>query len=519
MFNLFAENESLCRVVLTLSCLNSAEIDDKSSTSERFTTLLINQVSAAFAILEQILEKFQNDENSKMMRLLTQRTDNDSVCGFILKSVSGFIFHQSDSELPYVAIGLLGRLCQLGQVSLNATLGSYVFELRNALLGKMEENERLGKCVVELLATIAEYQPSLLEIFVDLEDDKSKPGEKKIGPNSCLTVILDMLPKQASDELNLTMLESSFRFLHALWAGRRDSHKYFKVLRILRARPEFWNAVFLPFYLDMEVDEHKAILTLAHSFAIVSHEYYFATKLHENFEKKLLQLIEHESTFVEWSKMISIAVERLCEMADETDDELKNVKESLVSLVEGWRCLWSILTPGKELKPIQKVDCVSNGASSCLTLLQRLSDEPSNEVRRMLLLMSSATLSNLSKCTFNTAQRAELLTILHKSLEIIHSDPGLAGDGTILVDILSMLSIVLSATSSSDTSTQKVVRRILTRASGFINTANDTVQILSASIIQQTFKILKTTDWLNVISDNNIFQAIITLLAQVATSR
>ena len=115
MFNLFGENDSLCRIVLTLSCLNSAEIDDTSSTSERFTTLLINQVSAAFNILEQILEKFQNDENSKMMKLLTQRTDNDSVCGFILKSVSGFIFHKSDSELPYVAIRLLGRLCQLGQ--------------------------------------------------------------------------------------------------------------------------------------------------------------------------------------------------------------------------------------------------------------------------------------------------------------------------------------------------------------------------------------------------------------------
>ena len=327
---------------------------------------------------------------------------------------------------------------------MNATLGSYVFELRNALLGKMKENERLRKCVVELLATIAEYQPSLLEIFVDLEDDKDKPGEKKIGPNSCLSVIMDMLPKDSSSELNLTMLESSFRFLHALWAGRRDSHKYFKVLRILRAKPEFWNAVFLPFYLDMEVDEHKAILTLAHSFAIVSHEYYFATKLHENFEKKLLQLIEHGTTVIDWSKIISTAVERLCEMGEEKDDEVTNIKESLISLIEGWRCLWSILSPGKELKPIQKVSCATNGATSCLTLLQRLSDEPSTEIRRLLLLLSSATLANLSKCTFSTPQRADLLKVLHKALEVIHADAGLASDGVILTDILSMLSIVLS---------------------------------------------------------------------------
>ena len=38
-------------------------------------------------------------------------------------------------------------------------------------------------------------------------------------------------------------------------------------------------------------------------------------------------------------------------------------------------------------------------------------------------------------------------------------------------------------------------------------------------IIQQTFKILKTNEWLKEISDNNIFQSVITLLSQVVTQR
>ena len=71
--------------------------DETASTSEFFTSLLIDQVSVSFAILELILDKFHGEKNSKMMKLLTQRTDNDSVCGFILKSVSGFIFHKSNS--------------------------------------------------------------------------------------------------------------------------------------------------------------------------------------------------------------------------------------------------------------------------------------------------------------------------------------------------------------------------------------------------------------------------------------
>jgi len=161
----------------------------------------------------------------------------------------------------------------------------------------MTENEKLQNHVIKLLATIAVYQPSLLEIFIDLEDDKDSLGEKKIGPNSCLPVILDLL-KTSKDGINLTKLESGFRFLHALWAGRKDSHKYFKVLRILRARENFWSSVFIPFYLDVKGlfqnftsfcvfrwffsnvfsgDDVKGLLTMAHSFAVISHEYYFGT--------------------------------------------------------------------------------------------------------------------------------------------------------------------------------------------------------------------------------------------------
>ena len=161
------------------------------------------------------------------------------------------LFQNLILELPFVAIRLLDRLCFLDQISLNATLGSYVFQLRNNILSKMTENEKLQNHVIKLLATIAVYQPSLLEIFIDLEDDKDSLGEKKIGPNSCLPVILDLL-KTSKDGINLTKLESGFRFLHALWAGRKDSHKYFKVLRILRARENFWSSVFIPFYLDVK---------------------------------------------------------------------------------------------------------------------------------------------------------------------------------------------------------------------------------------------------------------------------
>ena len=63
----------------------------------------------------------------------------------------------------------------------------------------------------------------------------------------------------SSDEnISCSEMESSFRFLHALWAGKKDSHKYFKVLRILRKREDFWESIFKPLYTN--INESDALL-------------------------------------------------------------------------------------------------------------------------------------------------------------------------------------------------------------------------------------------------------------------
>ena len=62
-----------------------------------------------------------------------------------------------------------------------------------------------------------------------------------------------------SDEnIAFSEMESEFRFLHALWAGKKDSHKYFKVLRILRKRDDFWESIFKPLYTS--IGESDALL-------------------------------------------------------------------------------------------------------------------------------------------------------------------------------------------------------------------------------------------------------------------
>ena len=405
--NLFLSDEHLCRTILSLCCVDSNHMDESASSSVVFAQLLSRQVTLAFTTMESLLAQAQLVTNSKIEELLISRTDgSESVGCCVLRAVSGFIFNQSDSTLPSHAIRLLRRLCYFKSISLHATLGSHVYPLRNSLLKKMKDDRNykdLQIVIIELLATIAEYQPSLLEIFIDLTEDKEHKGEKQIGENSCLPSVLAMLDEK-EDQLNLSKMESAFRFFHALWAGKRDSHKYFKVLRILRAKEHFWESIFLPFYMDADeesiLSSSVTVMVLAHAMAIISHEYYYSQKPHKSYDKSLKLLID-ENKLLSWCKLTHQATLRLIEL--NPSNAFVDDKEALVSLIESWRCLWCVLSTDKQLvKPAQKVEFVLQGVQSgaaVLNCLLRKIDlgEECSDVLNVALLFSSASLSTASK--------------------------------------------------------------------------------------------------------------------------
>ena len=85
-----------------------------------------------------------------------------------------------------------------------------------------------------------------------------------------------------------------------------------------------------------------------------------ATKMNEDFEKKLNQLASHDDQLIKWSKQVTEAIENLCHM-DIESSELSEVKEALVSFVKSWRTFWSVFAPGKELTQNQKVQFTLEG--------------------------------------------------------------------------------------------------------------------------------------------------------------
>ena len=87
-----------------------------------------------------------------------------------------------------------------------------------------------------------------------------------------------------------------------------------------------------------------------------------ATKMNEDFEKKLNQLASHDDQLIKWSKQVTEAIENLCHM-DIESSEFSEVKEALVSFVKSWRTFWSVFAPGKELTQNQKVQFTLEGLS------------------------------------------------------------------------------------------------------------------------------------------------------------
>ena len=86
-------------------------------------------------------------------------------------------------------------------------------------------------------------------------------------------------------------------------------------------------------------------LVLAHAMAIISHEFYYSTKLHKSYEKSLKLLIE-EKRLERWSSLTSEAVIRLVEI--NPSNAYVDDREALISLVESWRCLWCVFSTNKE---------------------------------------------------------------------------------------------------------------------------------------------------------------------------
>ena len=73
----------------------------------------------------------------------------------------------------------------------------------------------------------------------------------------------------------------------------------------------------MPFY--MEIDEETmmssgvTLMVIAHALAIISHEYYYSTSVHKNFEKSI-DLLVSEKKMINWCHIANNAVIKLIEI-------------------------------------------------------------------------------------------------------------------------------------------------------------------------------------------------------------
>ncbi|CBY31115.1 unnamed protein product [Oikopleura dioica] len=527
--NLFQTDESMCKTMLLLCCVDSNELDESAASSVVFTELLAKQVSSSFYSMEHILKVAQQNDSSMIEEILTSKTSGaESIGCCVIKAVSGFIFNRSDRTLPFHAIRLLRRLCHFNSISLHATLGSHVYSLKSSILRKMEDEENfkyLQIPIVELLATIAEHQPSLLEIFLDLEDKDKESGEKKIGKQSCIPFVLDLI--ETSDEnISCSEMESSFRFLHALWAGKKDSHKYFKVLRILRKREDFWESIFKPLYTNINesdalLRDHVTITVISHVMSIITYEFYYSTKIDDSFSKEL-KMLEDSKKMEEWVEIIQIAPIQLAEL--QNSKAFNDERDALLCLSESWRCFWLIFNNEEYFSNATKrqffYSQIASGAELLPSLVSRIeSGEDASSLQHVAALISSSCICTAKKCLvgFVNAKNIDMLLHSQKSLEALEEYATEPQIQNTVIDWLTLCTLFLRQISSDmDMQLISSLHSICTR---LLQSNEDKLQVQAVLLVQQTFISSSVRHWRQVASKNYIMETMIELLCTVIKER
>ncbi|KAK6196211.1 hypothetical protein SNE40_001479 [Patella caerulea] len=232
----------------------------------------------------------------------------------VVATIAQYIYHRHNPKLPTLALVLLKRLAMVSPMSILACLGSEAEPVRDMFLSRLQalsEDLRLKVVILEFLSVCIEYQPGLIEIFLNVQSSNSNDGKKQdltLGKTSCLQTVLNLMEnkKQSTYQCPSDLLCACTDFMQSLWSGLRE-----RAMEVLRAKETFWLSIFFPLERNLlksaetgqfDADEMK---TVAHCLKVLAQEFFVMSsdKLDSRLKKSCQQLakdkrLEHISECV-----------------------------------------------------------------------------------------------------------------------------------------------------------------------------------------------------------------------------
>lgn len=221
----------------------------------------VYMVRMALSVLQQV---FKNKESEKRIDgdrelsvveqafLSASEISNRKTCDYSEESnmliiLTGYVYQPFDFRITVLSVQTLKRLAKSFPMSMLACLGSAADAIKEHFLFRLEsltEDIRVKVALLDFLSACVQYQPGLMELFVNVESDQSLPGDES---NSVLQVVLDTLKEKKEgkfycpDELHI----AAVRFLSTFWIKSN-----FLTITCLKKSNDLWPLVCFPVFSD-----------------------------------------------------------------------------------------------------------------------------------------------------------------------------------------------------------------------------------------------------------------------------
>lgn len=341
---LFAEcSHTLLDIIGTGVDVVETALANQVNALEGFGIELIALLRLALSVMNQLLMSWpEGTSTSPVAQMLSSRPAHGAE-RHIVATVSHYIYHRHNPDLPSQATLLLKHLALLFPMSMLSCLGNEAETIRDVYLMRLlsaTESISLKVFTLEWLSICVQCQPGIIELFLNINLVKGKDdGQREygLGRDNCLQTVLDLIEvsRQRTYRCPPELLCAASEFLHSLWKGRRQT-----AMTVLRGMKGFWSSVCHSLMREPPKPSDETDIKLltvdvtncSHIFRILSLEIYHADrKVDDTLEAELNTLFCKERLLF-WSKYIGSL------LAWSSDESFpKELQQCLIQLLLAWR--------------------------------------------------------------------------------------------------------------------------------------------------------------------------------------
>lgn len=326
--------ETLLNIIVKGEAFVRQIIEQTGNTNVLFKDELIKMVRNSLSVLNRLLVLQEKDKNEDFKTSTVEQalfSIQSSKPNMILV-LTHYVFQRYDTRLATLAVTLLKRLSKHFPMSLLACLGSEAESVRDHFLYRLEEvteDIRLKIALLDFLSCCIKYQPGLIEMFLNednnndktngTKDDKTKEDNNQ---HNCLNTVLEILEEKMNEKYFCPseLHSAAIKFIFTFWL-----QPHLLAIDSLKKHKNLWTLICFPIYQENEVDDKL----FGNVFKILAREIFYIKTLEKQFDNQLIEIFKKISDGDHLVKL-SDHISKCC-------SETISDTNSILYLLRGWR--------------------------------------------------------------------------------------------------------------------------------------------------------------------------------------